>query len=85
MIVMLGHLSNNKLAVGVDHIIYGWVFFGVVMLLQSWVSSELVEDPFRLMRTRVADDFASSVPWFLITMVSERVAPFWIVFGSAGD
>ena len=32
MIVMLGHLSGNKLAVGVDHIIYGWVFFGIIML-----------------------------------------------------
>ena len=28
MIVMLGHLSNNRLATGVDHIIYGWMFFG---------------------------------------------------------
>ena len=32
MIVMLGHLSGNKLATGVDHLIYGWVFFGIVML-----------------------------------------------------
>ena len=32
MIVMLGHLSGNKLATGVDHIIYGWVFFGIIML-----------------------------------------------------
>lgn len=30
-IVMLGHLSNNRIAVGVDHLIYGWLFFGVVM------------------------------------------------------
>jgi exosortase A len=44
MIVMLGHLSNNKLAVGVDHIIYGWVFFGVVMLLLFWVGSRWQED-----------------------------------------
>ncbi|HRY88040.1 MAG TPA: exosortase A, partial [Rubrivivax sp.] len=28
MIVMLAHLSGNRLAVGVDHILYGWVFFG---------------------------------------------------------
>ncbi|WP_370657018.1 archaeosortase/exosortase family protein, partial [Klebsiella pneumoniae] len=28
MIVMLGHLSDNQLATGVDHVIYGWVFFG---------------------------------------------------------
>ena len=33
MIVMLGHLSGNTLAVGVDHLIYGWVFFGVVIML----------------------------------------------------
>lgn len=33
MIVMLGHLSGNTLAVGVDHLIYGWVFFGVVMMI----------------------------------------------------
>lgn len=33
IIVMIGHLSGMKLAVGVDHLIYGWVFFGVVMLL----------------------------------------------------
>jgi len=31
MIVMIGHLSGNRLAVGVDHLIYGWVFFGVVI------------------------------------------------------
>jgi EpsI family protein len=39
LIVMIGHLSNNRLAVGVDHLIYGWVFFGVVMLLLFWVGS----------------------------------------------
>jgi exosortase A len=32
-IVMLGHLTSNRLAVGVDHQIYGWVFFGLVMYL----------------------------------------------------
>jgi exosortase A len=31
MIVMIGHLSDMKLAVGVDHFIYGWVFFGIVI------------------------------------------------------
>jgi len=33
MIVMLGHLSDNRIATGVDHIIYGWLFFGIVMLV----------------------------------------------------
>ena len=39
MIVMIGHLSGMTLAVGVDHLIYGWVFFGLVMLLMFWLGS----------------------------------------------
>jgi EpsI family protein len=39
MIVMIGHLSDMKLATGVDHLLYGWVFFGIVMLLLFWVGS----------------------------------------------
>ena len=33
MIVMLGHLSGNELAVGADHLVYGWVLFGIVIML----------------------------------------------------
>jgi exosortase A len=29
-IVMIAHLSNGELATGVDHIVYGWVFFSLV-------------------------------------------------------
>ncbi len=39
MIVMIGHLSDMELAVGVDHLIYGWVFFGVVMFILFWIGS----------------------------------------------
>ena len=45
LIVMLGHLSNNRIAVGVDHLIYGWVFFGIVMALLFWVGSFWQQDP----------------------------------------
>lgn len=44
-IVMLGHLSNNRLAVGVDHLIYGWVFFGVVILLMFFIGARWSEPP----------------------------------------
>jgi len=33
MIVMIAHLSDMKLALGVDHFIYGWVFFGIVITI----------------------------------------------------
>ena len=39
MIVMIAHYSDMKLALGVDHYIYGWVFFGLVMLLMFWIGS----------------------------------------------
>lgn len=44
MIVMLGHLSGNKLAAGVDHLIYGWVFFGIVMVVMFWMGARWRED-----------------------------------------
>jgi exosortase A len=43
LIVLLGHLSGNKLAAGVDHLIYGWVFFGVVILLMFWIGAKWSE------------------------------------------
>jgi UDP-N-acetyl-D-galactosamine dehydrogenase len=39
MIVMIGHLSGNTLAVGVDHLIYGWVFFGIVITTMFMIGS----------------------------------------------
>src|SRR5439155_26499989 len=43
LIVMLGHLSGNKIAVGVDHLIYGWLFFGFVIMLMFWIGSRWSE------------------------------------------
>lgn len=39
VIVMLGHLSNNQIATGVDHLVYGWVFFGVVILALFFIGA----------------------------------------------
>ncbi|MDB5770487.1 MAG: exosortase [Burkholderia sp.] len=44
LIVMTGHLSGMTLAVGADHLVYGWVFFGLVMLLLFWIGSFWRED-----------------------------------------
>jgi exosortase A len=45
MIVMMGHLSGMTMAVGFDHLIYGWVFFGLVMFLLFWIGSYWRQDP----------------------------------------
>ena len=44
IIVMLGHFSGMKLATGVDHLIYGWVFFGIVLFIMFWVGSYWRDD-----------------------------------------
>lgn len=43
-IVMMGHLSGNELAVGVDHLIYGWFFFGIVIMAMFAVGLRWRED-----------------------------------------
>ncbi len=44
MIVMIGHTSDMALATGVDHLIYGWLFFGLVMFIMFWIGSYWRED-----------------------------------------
>mgnify|MGYP001365204732 FL=1 len=51
MIVMIGHLSSMKLAAGVDHFIYGWVFFGLVIGLLFWIGSYWRDAPAPFQRT----------------------------------
>ena len=43
IIVMLGHLSDNRIATGVDHLVYGWVFFGIVMLALFMIGARWAE------------------------------------------
>lgn len=44
LIVLIGHLSDNQLATGVDHLIHGWIFFGLVIGLMFAVGARWRED-----------------------------------------
>jgi exosortase A len=55
MIVLLGHVSGNRLAAGVDHLIYGWIFFGVVIACLFSLGSRWREDTMPAKQTYVAD------------------------------
>lgn len=39
MIVMIADLSDMRYALGFDHLIYGWVFFGFVIFMMFWIGS----------------------------------------------
>jgi EpsI family protein len=46
LIVMLAHVSGNELAAGVDHIVYGWLFFGLVIMVLFGVGARWAQrDP----------------------------------------
>jgi len=36
-IVVIAYYSDMKYATGVDHLIYGWLFFGLVIMLMFWI------------------------------------------------
>lgn len=38
-IIMLAYLSDMTMAVGVDHLLYGWLFFGIVIALIFWLGT----------------------------------------------
>jgi EpsI family protein len=66
MIVMLGHLSNNRIAVGVDHILYGWVFFGIVIVIMFMVGARWHEpalQPDQTPRVEVRDERPRRPSW----------------------
>ena len=41
---MIGHSSGMELATGVDHLIYGWLFFGLIMFIMFWIGSYWRQD-----------------------------------------
>jgi len=43
-IILLAYLSDMRIATGFDHIIYGFIFFSVVLFLMFWLGSLFRED-----------------------------------------
>ncbi|SFF95208.1 exosortase A [Neptunomonas qingdaonensis] len=44
IIVMLGHVSDMTVATGVDHLVYGWVFFGIVIFILIMIGSRFRDE-----------------------------------------
>jgi exosortase A len=68
MIVLIGHFIGMRFATGIDHLIYGWLFFGLVMLVLFWIGSRWREDGEAATASKAqaipvsADPAASAVP-----------------------
>jgi exosortase A len=87
MIVMIAHLSNMELALGVDHYIYGWVWFGIVMLALFWIGSFWREDEPEMEEQKAPAQAAQSVvqtPRGLLpmTLAALLVAALWPAYAA---
>lgn len=45
LIVLVGHFSNMTIAVGPDHLVFGWVLFGLIIALPFWIGSHWQDPP----------------------------------------
>lgn len=86
MIVMIGHLSDNTLAAGVDHLIYGWVFFGLVIGTMFFMGARWRENddgiPAISAGASVRRRDLAAVPWLWPTMAGVALMVLtsqWIV------
>jgi EpsI family protein len=84
-IVMIGHLSGMKLAVGIDHFIYGWLFFGVVIGLLFWLGSLWREPALPASPSRVFLEATSTPPAAMLcaaigTVGLAAVAPLYLPY-----
>ena len=41
LVILLAHLSHLKLAIGIDHLIYGWFFFGLIIFFILWFGCKM--------------------------------------------
>jgi exosortase A len=86
MIVMIGHLSGMELATGVDHIIYGWLFFGLVMFVMFWIGSFWREDTAAEAAASAATRTAGMPPRLPAMVVGVLlVCAFWPALALVGE
>tara|TARA_R110000772_G_scaffold129051_4_gene237018 strand:- start:34816 stop:36363 length:1548 start_codon:yes stop_codon:yes gene_type:complete len=87
-VVMMGHLSDMRLGVGVDHLVYGWGFFGLVMVILFWVGGFWQEE---VVTTRTSSGLAqestgaSSVSLLAAALIAVALAAVWPVIALTSD
>lgn len=83
VIVLLGHFSGNTIATGVDHLIYGWVFFGVVIMLMFMVGARWSEPEASPLGSAFAPQSSEVVGAAAALAPANRVSSRWVLVWAA--
>ncbi len=81
MIVMIGHFSDMQLATGVDHLIYGWLFFGIVIAIMFYIGSFWRDDEDDIQAHKInwkwGDVSSTASGYKLVVAATALVIIFW--------
>jgi EpsI family protein len=83
--VLIGHWSNMTLAAGVDHLIYGWLFFGVVMAVLFWCGAgwrDTAQPPAAPSAAAAFTDIAPPIHFIRVTVAALGVCAIWPVLAA---
>ena len=76
LIILLAYLSNNRIAAGVDHVMYGWVFFSLVTAMMIGLALGWREPVVSHAESALKSDAPSSAParftrlsWFIAVAI----------------
>lgn len=76
-IILIGYLSNMEHAVGADHLIYGWLFFSIVMLCIFYVAGLFADNPALTPACPAPDTFPANTRTTILSLIL-----IIIIFGS---
>jgi EpsI family protein len=91
-IIYIAHTTDMKHAVGVDHILYGWVFFGLIMALVIFIGYLFMDKPYNAPAVDVGpllkqdEGIVSKRPfWFGAVCATAVAAVFGVYANVAGN
>jgi exosortase A len=82
-IILLGYATNNKLAAGIDHVVYGWIFTstllaGLLWLAFRWAKNEIDSGEFKLEKDvtpKIAYPFRKGMAVLVALLIVSAIAP----------
>jgi exosortase A len=83
-IIYLAYISDNKIATGVDHILYGWVFFVIVMILFMLACWRFADRPLNMPAIDLAGFKRDQVPPSTSAWATSAIALAAVLAGGFG-
>ncbi|NQY62262.1 MAG: exosortase A [Alteromonadaceae bacterium] len=82
LIVIIAHYSDMEYATGADHLIYGWVFFGLVIMFMFWIGGKFADPEPEMDKAVIYPQPASInsiryllvlIPFFIVVLLSRSI------------